>query len=65
MLKNNEKKGGCTVHYVNEKLDSGSTIIQKSFIISNKDNELSLMKKTQKLEHKAYPEAIIKIFRKF
>ena len=64
MLKNNEKKGGCTVHYVNEKLDS-STIIQKSFIISNKDNELSLMKKTQKLEHKAYPEAIIKIFRKF
>ena len=64
MLKNNEKKGGCTVHYVNEKLDSGSTIIQKSFIINKKDNELSLMKKTQKLEYKAYPEAIIKVFRK-
>ena len=64
MLKNNEKKGGCTVHYVNEKLDSGSTIIQKSFIISEKDNEFSLMKKTQKLEYKAYPEAIIKVFGK-
>tara|TARA_B100000963_G_C22604473_1_gene661796 strand:+ start:1032 stop:1595 length:564 start_codon:yes stop_codon:yes gene_type:complete len=64
MLKNNEKKGGCTVHYVNEKLDSGSTIVQKSFIINKKDNELSLMKKTQMLERKAYPEAIIKIFRK-
>ena len=64
MLKNNEKKGGCTVHYVNEKLDSGSTIIQKMFAINSKDDELSLMKKTQKLEHKAYPEAIIKIFRK-
>ncbi len=64
MLEKNEKKGGCTVHYVNEKLDSGSTIIQKSFTISSKDDEKSLMKKTQKLEHKAYPEAIIKVFRK-
>ena len=52
------------MHYVNEKLDSGSTIIQKMFAINSKDDELSLMKKTQKLEHKAYPEAIIKIFRK-
>jgi len=64
MLKNKEKKGGCTVHYVNEKLDSGSTIIQKSFSISKKDNESSLKRKTQRLEYKAYPEAIIKIFRK-
>ena len=29
MLKNKEIKAGCTVHYVNEKLDSGSTIIKK------------------------------------
>ena len=63
MLKNNEKKAGCTVHYVNAKLDSGSAIIQKSFTISKKDDEFSLMEKTQKLEHIAYPEAIIKIFR--
>ncbi len=63
MLKNKEKKGGCTVHYVNEKLDSGSTIIQKKFNISNKDNETTLKKKTQELEYKAFPEAIIKIFR--
>ena len=63
MLKNNEKKAGCTVHYVNAKLDSGSAIIQKSFTISKNDDEFSLMEKTQKLEHKAYPEAIIKIFR--
>ena len=33
MLKNNEKKAGCTVHYVNKKLDSGNTIVQKKFII--------------------------------
>ncbi len=29
MLKNKEIKAGCTVHYVSEKLDSGTTIVQK------------------------------------
>ena len=33
MLENKEKKAGCTVHYVNEKLDSGCTIVQKKFSI--------------------------------
>ena len=65
MLKNKERKAGCTVHYVNEKLDSGSKIIQKSFFVNTKDDELILRKKTQNLEHKAFPEAIIKIFRNF
>ncbi len=63
MLKNKEKKAGCTVHYVNEKLDSGITITRKSFFIDSKDNELLLKKKTQILEYQAFPEAIIKIFR--
>ena len=65
MIKNKEKKAGCTVHYVNEKLDSGNNIVQKSFFTNIKDNESDLMKKTLKLEHKAFPEAIIKIFRYF
>ena len=63
MIKNNEKNAGCTVHYVNEKLDDGNTIVQKKFSISTKDNEKSLKNKTQKLEYRAFPEAIIKIFR--
>ncbi len=63
VLQNNEKKTGCTVHYVNAKLDSGNSIVQKTFFISTKDNELTLKKKTQILEYKAFPEAIIKIFR--
>ena len=63
MLKSKETKGGCTVHYVNEKLDSGSKIIQKYFFINTNDKEFILKKKTQKLEYKAFPEAIIKIFR--
>ena len=63
MLKDREKKAGCTVHYVNEKLDSGSIIVQKEFFIDQSDNEKNLKLKTQKLEFKAFPEAIVKIFR--
>ena len=63
MLKKKENKAGCSVHYVNKKLDSGDIIVQKFFYINNFDNENSLKEKTQKLEYKAFPEAIIKIFR--
>ena len=63
ILSNKEKKTGCTVHFVNEKLDSGAKIIQKSFFINKNDNEEILKNKTQKLEHRAFSEAIIKIFR--
>ena len=63
ILKNNEKKTGCTVHYVNEKLDAGKIVTQKSFYISKSDNVSTLKNKTQKLEYKIFPEAIIKIYR--
>ena len=63
MLKNKEKKAGCTVHFVSEKLDSGNVIIQKNFNIGDRDNEITLKNKTQKLEYRAFPEAIIRIFR--
>ncbi len=61
VLKKKEIKTGCTVHYVNEKLDGGKIIIQKSFFIHSNFSELDLKKKTQILEYAAYPEAIIKI----
>ena len=63
VLKNNEIKTGCTVHYVNEKLDGGNIILQKSFYINPNDDEKKLKKKTQRLEQQIFPEAIIKIFR--
>ena len=63
ILRNKEIKTGCTVHYVNEKLDSGNIINKKMFFIRSRDNELILKKKTQKLEYRAFPEAIVKIFR--
>ena len=62
-LKSKERKSGCTVHYVNNKLDDGIIIIKKVFFLKSKDNEITLKQKTHKLEYSAYPEAIIKIFR--
>ena len=50
------------MHFVNEKLDAGQIILKKSFFIESSDNENTLKYKTQKLEYKAYSEAIIKIF---
>ncbi len=63
ILKNKDKKTGCTVHFVNEKIDCGKIILQKTFYVKSKDEVKTLKEKTQKLEHKAFPEAIIKIFR--
>ena len=63
ILKNKEIKTGCTVHYVNDNLDDGEIIVKKSFYLSPNDNEKTLKQKTQLLEYKAYPEAIIKVFR--
>ena len=63
MLKSKEVKAGCTVHYVNAELDSGNTIVKKSFFIKAGDDESILKIKTQKLEYNAFPEAVIKIFR--
>ena len=65
VLFDKEKKTGCTVHFVTEKLDSGKTIVQKTFFIERNDDIKSLKEKTQKLEHKAFSEALIKIFRKY
>ena len=65
VLKNKENKTGCTVHYVNSKLDDGNIILKKTFYLSPKDNTATLKQKTQKLEYRAYPEAIVKILRKY
>ena len=64
-LQNKERETGCTVHYVNNKLDDGRIILKKKFYINSNDNVETLKHKTQKLEYKAYPEAIIKLFRDF
>ena len=62
VLFNNEKYSGCTVHFVNSKLDGGKIILQKKVKISKVDNAKSLAKKILIQEHKLYPKAVGKVF---
>ena len=62
VLKNKEKFSGCTVHFVNLRLDSGKIILQKKVKISKNETENSLAKKILVQEHKLYPKAILKVF---
>ena len=64
MLKNKEINAGSTVHYVNEKLDSGKVILKKSISIEKTDNEITLKKKVQSIEYLIFSEAIRKIYLK-
>ena len=60
-IKNKDKYSGCTVHFVNSKLDSGKIINQKKVKIKKFDTPKSLAKRILIQEHKLYPEAIKKI----
>ena len=61
VINNKEKYSGCTVHYVNSKLDAGKIILQKKVRVSKRDNAESLKIKILKQEHKLYPKAVMKI----
>ena len=61
-ISNNEKYSGCTVHFVNSRLDSGKIILQKKVKISKFDTAKSLANKILIQEHKLYPKAIRKVF---
>ena len=61
-IENKEKYSGCTVHFVNSKLDSGKIILQKKVKILKNETSNSLAKKILAHEHKLYPKAILKIF---
>ena len=63
VLKSNEQYSGCTVHFVEKKLDYGKIILQKKVSIDKNDTEDSLKKKILKQEHKLYPQSIISIFK--
>tara|TARA_Y100001968_G_C19453744_1_gene770672 strand:+ start:13224 stop:13898 length:675 start_codon:yes stop_codon:yes gene_type:complete len=49
---------GCSVHYVEEEVDSGKLIIQGVLPIKKNDNKDTLTKKIHFLEHKILPYAI-------
>ena len=52
------KVSGCTVHFVDEELDHGAIIVQKSVQVLDDDDEHSLAERILKQEHIAYTEAI-------
>lgn len=49
---------GCTVHFVDEGMDTGPIIIQAAVFVSPDDTEETLSKRILRLEHKIFPEAI-------
>lgn len=52
------KISGCTVHFVDEGMDTGPVIIQAAVPLLQDDTEETLSERILKLEHEIYPEAI-------
>jgi phosphoribosylglycinamide formyltransferase-1 len=52
------KVTGCTVHFVDEELDHGAIIIQKTVPVLDSDDEHTLAERILTQEHLAYTEAI-------
>ncbi len=55
---NGSKITGCSVHFVDEEVDSGSLIIQAALSIRDDDDIESLSKRIHMLEHKILPHSI-------
>jgi len=52
------KYSGCTVHFVDDGIDTGPILVQSMIQIKNDDTEETLAKRILAKEHKAYPEAV-------
>ncbi|MDO8535852.1 MAG: phosphoribosylglycinamide formyltransferase [Candidatus Omnitrophota bacterium] len=52
------KVTGVTVHFVDEDLDNGPIILQKTVEVKENDTEETLLERVHKEEHIVYPEAI-------
>ena len=57
-LDHGAKYSGCTVHFVDSRIDTGPIIIQAVVKVMEKDSVESLSKRILKEEHKIYPEAV-------
>lgn len=49
---------GCTVHYVDEGMDTGPIILQEKVPVLRDDNAHSLHQRIQEAEHRLYPRAV-------
>ena len=57
-IKSGVSHSGCTVHFVDEGVDTGPILVQETVKIKNDDTEETLSKRILAKEHKAYPEAV-------
>ena len=57
-LEHGVKISGCTVHFVNEALDAGPIILQRTVEVRNDDTLESLSARILEQEHLAYVEAV-------
>jgi phosphoribosylglycinamide formyltransferase-1 len=55
------KVAGCTVHFVDEAVDHGVIILQKTVPINDDDTAETLAARILEQEHLAYPEAIARV----
>src|SRR3954447_5383840 len=60
-----EKLTGCTVHYVDEKIDHGRILAQRETTILPNDTPESLHSRIQMLEHDLYPAVIAELCEKY
>jgi len=60
-----EKVSGCTVHYVDEKIDHGQILAQREIAILPNDTPQSLHARIQILEHELYPGVIAKLCERY
>jgi phosphoribosylglycinamide formyltransferase-1 len=60
-----EKVTGCTVHYVDERIDHGQILAQKEARILPNDTAESLHARIQVLEHQLYPAVIAEFCKKY
>lgn len=52
------KVTGCTVHFVDEGVDTGPIILQAAVPVGEEDDEASLTRRIQREEHRIYPVAV-------
>jgi len=57
-IKYGAKYSGCTVHFVDEGVDTGPVIIQAVVKVNNNDTEKTLSKRILIKEHQMFPEAV-------
>ena len=57
------KWSGCTVHFVDEGVDTGPIIVQEIVMVTNNDTEKTLSKKILRKEHQIYPK-VVELFAK-